>query len=71
MLYGTSDFDAETFLSRYRRHNAEVLEYFRGRPADLLVMEMDNGAGWPQLCGFLAKAIPCTAYPYIYRSGIE
>ena len=75
MLYGTSDFDAETFLSRYRRHNAEVLEYFRGRPADLLVMEMDNGAGWRNCAAFLptflAKAIPCTAYPYIYRSGIE
>lgn len=63
LLYGQKEFDAEVFLSRYRRHNAEVREYFRDRPQDLLVMNMDRDAGWPELCGFLEKPIPPVAYP--------
>jgi len=31
-LYGRTDFDPTTMLERYRRHNAEVLDYFRSRP---------------------------------------
>ena len=50
-------------MARFRRHNAEVLEYFKNRPDDLLVMDMDAGAGWPQLCGFLKKSIPGVPYP--------
>jgi hypothetical protein len=62
-LYGRKAFDREIFLSRYRRHNAEVREYFRDRPDDLLVMEMDGGAGWSELCGFLGRDVPATRYP--------
>jgi Sulfotransferase domain/N-terminal domain of galactosyltransferase len=73
-LYGRRDFDAATMLARYRRHNAEVLDYFRDRPADLLVMDMDfgwpyrndGGAGWPELCGFLEKPVPAGPYPRVY-----
>jgi Sulfotransferase domain/N-terminal domain of galactosyltransferase len=62
-LYGRRDFDAATFLERYRRHNAEVMEYFKDRRDDLLVMNMSNGAGWQELCGFLKKPIPNVRYP--------
>lgn len=73
-LYGRKDFDAPTFIARYRRHNAEVLEYFKDRPGDLLGMDMDfgwpyrqdAGAGWPELCGFLGKPIPSVPYPRAY-----
>jgi hypothetical protein len=59
IMYGRPDFDAETFLARYRRHNDEVREHFRHRPDDLLVMHMeDGGARWPELCGFLGVPIP-------------
>ena len=69
VLYGQKDFDAEVFLARYRRHNAEVLEYFRDRPGDLLVMDMDAGAGWVELCGFLGAPIPPVPYPAKNTSG--
>jgi hypothetical protein len=62
-LYGQSNFDALVFLQRYRRHNAEVREYFKDRPDDLLVMDMDDGAGWGPLCAFLAKPVPDVSYP--------
>jgi hypothetical protein len=62
-LYGREDFDATIFAERYRRHNAEVREYFKGRSGDLLVMDMDAAAGWPELCGFLGLPIPAVPYP--------
>jgi hypothetical protein len=62
-LYGRTDFDAETFLVRYRRHNEEVVAYFRDRPNDLLVMDMDAGAGWRELCAFLGNKVPDIPYP--------
>jgi hypothetical protein len=64
--YGQKEFDAEIFLARYRRHNAEVLEYFKDRPQDLLVMNMSENAGWNELCGFTGRQIPGMAYPRAY-----
>ena len=57
LTYGREDFDAPTFLARYRRHNENVRDYFRHRPEDLLVMHMKN-AGWSRLCEFLDVPIP-------------
>jgi hypothetical protein len=62
-LYGRIRFNAQAMRERYRRHNAEVLEYFKDRPRDLLVMNMSAGAGWYELCGFLRKPIPVVPYP--------
>ena len=65
-LYGRTDFHAETFAARYLQHNAGVLEHFKERPNDLLVMDMDAGAGWPELCRFLNRPVPCEPYPKRY-----
>jgi hypothetical protein len=62
-LYGQKEFDAQVFIERYRRHNAEVREYFKSRPDDLLVMDMDAGAGWMELCDFLNMPTPNVPYP--------
>ena len=68
LLYGRKNFDAEVMLARFRQHNAEVLEYFKNRPDDLVVMDMDAGAGWPELCGFLRARIPEAPYPKAFAS---
>jgi hypothetical protein len=68
VLYGRPDFHAPTMLKRYRRHNREVLKYFKGRPDDLLVMDLDCGAGWPELCAFLGKPLPRGPYPHKFKS---
>jgi len=65
ILYGRRDFDPSTFLARYRRHNAEVLEYFQDRPQDLLVMDMEKKHGWKELCDFLSVPVPVENYPTI------
>ena len=62
-LYGGVKFNEPVMRERYRRHNAEVLAHFKGRPQDLLVMNMSAGAGWYELCGFLRKPIPVEPYP--------
>jgi hypothetical protein len=67
-LYGQKGFDEAVFLERYRRHSREVLDYFAYRPADLLVMNMDAGAGWPELCGFLGKPVPGIPYPVEFET---
>jgi len=73
IVYGRKTFDAEVMLNRYRRHNAEVMEYFRDRPGDLLVMDAtkrrtigqpSNIWQWEQLCGFLGQPIPDVDYPW-------
>lgn len=67
-LYGRREFDAEIFLARYRRHNNEVRSWFKDRPGDLLVMDMDRGAGWPELCGFVERPEPEVIYPFAFKT---
>lgn len=67
VLYGRRDFDRDVFLARYRHHNRDVLQYFKDRPDDLLVMNMSELADWQawgKLCGFLGKPVPNTPYPH-------
>ena len=52
------------FVERYRRHNREVSAYFADRPEDLLVVNWEEGNGWAELCGFLQRNIPDSAFPH-------
>ncbi|MDE1901203.1 MAG: hypothetical protein KGI37_06115 [Alphaproteobacteria bacterium] len=62
-LYGRTDFDEDVFRARYRAHNEAVMKHFMGRPGDLVVMNMDREAGWPELCRLLGRAMPGQPYP--------
>ena len=54
----------ERFLRAYRRHVAEVREYFADRPGDLLEMDICGGDGWEMLAPFLGRAIPSAPFPH-------
>ena len=54
----------ELYKGRMRRHNAEVIEYFRDRPDDLLVIDITREATWDPLCRFLGKPIPERPFPH-------
>lgn len=54
----------ENTIRIYTNHNREVLEYFKDRPNDLLVVDFKKGAGWEQLCNFLGKDIPPEPFPH-------
>jgi hypothetical protein len=55
-------------LEFYERHKREVLDYFRDRPQDLLVLCWEDGAGWPELCAFLGRPAPSVPLPHANRA---
>lgn len=43
----------DVYLKRFDDHNKDVLDYFKNRSGDFLVMDLFNGDGWEKLCPFL------------------
>ncbi len=64
-IYGvpTAADNEATYVERYERHNAEVIEYFADRPESLLVMDLGRGDGWDELCPFLDLRVPTEPFP--------
>ena len=62
-LYETEVFDEAKFAKGYDRFVDGVLEYFRNRPQDLLVLDVAAGDGWAKLCPFLGRPQPDVAFP--------
>ena len=61
---GSPATNRETYIQRYEEHNQEVIEYFRDRPEDLLVMDITKGDGWEKLCPFLGLETPDQPFPF-------
>ena len=62
-LYGTNVFDESKFSGGYEQFVAGVLEYFKDRPQDLLVLNVAAGEGWEKLCPFLRRPVPEVPFP--------
>ena len=56
--------EVEEWTRQYHEHHARVLEYFAGRPDDLLVMDVARGDGYEQLCPFLGVEVPAEPFPW-------
>lgn len=52
------------WLGAYRRHNPEIMEYFKSAGKDLLIMDITRGDGWNVLCPFLDRPIPSVPFPH-------
>lgn len=63
-IYGTPFPTDGQAVARYERHNAEVKEYFTGRPEDLLVVNWADGDGWKELCEFLGRPVINQPFPH-------
>ncbi len=62
--FGTFAFQRERFRDVFRRHNDSVVEYFRDRPGDLLVLDVArDGDAWASLAAFLGAAKPDLPFP--------
>ncbi len=59
----------QQYLNVYRRHERDVRAHFANRPHDLLVLDLESGAGWRELCVFLGARIPSAPFPVKNRSG--
>ena len=55
------------FLERYRKHNKEVAEYFKGRK-DLLVLDINDEDKWDKVSSFLKKGKPSASFPHINKN---
>ena len=62
--YGQWKYDASLWLAAYDQHLQSVLEYFQGRESDLLILNICQGQGWPELCSFLNCTIPSSSFPH-------
>lgn len=68
-VWGTLGYDEAQFLAVRARHEADVREYFRERPGDLLVLDISAGQGWAELCPFLDRAVPDVPFPSVTERG--
>jgi len=54
----------ENYLHTFRQHNHDVIEYFRDRSDDLLILDLEEGNGWAKLGAFLGITIPDIPFPH-------
>lgn len=65
-VFGCYNFDEVRMSYVYDLHYKNVLDYFRDRPQDLLVINICAGEGWEKLCPFLNQPPHQEAFPYIH-----
>lgn len=63
-IFGCDRFHESTYSHIYDQHTRNVIEYFKDRPNDLLVVDWGLGHGWKELCDFLDKPIPNIPFPH-------
>lgn len=61
LFYNTPEedpYNREILLETYEMHNQAILEYFKHRPSDLLVLNVKEEDACEKLCAFLGKSCP-------------
>jgi hypothetical protein len=61
--FGCIEYDEPALRRTYHHHHLDVLEYFNGR-RNLLRFDVMKGE-WADLCRFLGKDVPATAFPNV------
>lgn len=56
--------DKANTIRVFNEHNKSVLNYFKSRPDDLLVLDFTKGDKWDKLCTFLGHEIPDKKFPH-------
>jgi hypothetical protein len=67
MLFNTPEdnpYEKNTLLAFYEKHNADVLEYFKGRPDDLLVLNVSKPGEYQRFCQFLGIVSDRMEFPW-------
>lgn len=57
-------YNKEILIHNYRRHNEGVLEYFRHRRQDLLVLNVADDSAYDELCQFLGVEKVSATFPW-------
>ncbi len=64
-IYGVptaADYE-EVYRRRYEEHNQSVVDYFKNRSGDLLVIDLTREDGWKKICPFLDIDVPPFDFP--------
>ncbi len=62
--YGTIEWDRDKFKKTYYNHYNKVIEHFKNRPKDLLILDIIGGEGFEKLCPFLNKPVINKKFPH-------
>lgn len=71
IVYGADEqslYDRDKYIAHYEKHNADVLEYFRFRPQDLLVLSVADPDAASKLEAFLALPAGTVNIPHLNAS---
>ncbi|HEY2989803.1 MAG TPA: sulfotransferase [Candidatus Binatia bacterium] len=68
-VFGIHTFNPDRLKYVYEKHVADVGEYFKDRPGDLLTLNICAGEGWEKLCPFLSRPIPDADFPFVVPGG--
>ncbi|MHA6289645.1 sulfotransferase family protein [Maricaulis sp. CAU 1757] len=63
-VYGCYNYDRERFSWVYDEHVRRVMEHFKDRPDDLLIIDVCSGEGFEKLAPFLERPVPSEPFPH-------
>lgn len=66
-MFGVYDFNKDKLIESYKKHDEDVLDYFKDRPEELLILNIINGEGWDKLLPFIRKQIRDQNFPYVNK----
>jgi hypothetical protein len=55
--------DKNKLIKRYNEYEKNVMNHFKNRPEDFLVLDILGGEKWEKLCKFLNKPVPDIPFP--------
>lgn len=65
--FGCMEFNYNRFSYVYDFHLKNVRDYFKNKPNDLLILNINDGNPWLKICHFLRQPIPNIPYPNLNR----
>jgi hypothetical protein len=72
-IYGVDEsnlYDQVIFKKHYIDHNAAVMDYFKHRPEDLLVLNLSAPDAMERICNFLGKRFAGQKLPHANKTAI-
>jgi len=64
-VYGVLTFNKQRLSNVYDLHHKNVMDYFKDRSEDLLIIDITKGEGWEKLCPFFKKPKLASAFPHV------
>lgn len=61
-------YDRSLYIRNYESHNSEVIEYFKNRPNDLLIIDVASPDSYQRFCQFLGRKPLRETFPWENRT---